>query len=55
VFTDVGWAGERPGRDGQTFAFARVGAGLFDRLLTVDVARDVTAGPQVAVSVNPLR
>jgi hypothetical protein len=42
-------------------AFAGVGAGLFDRLLTVDLAWDVTAAPptawrpEVSVSIHPLR
>ena len=61
VFTDVGWTGNRLFRDGQTFAFAGLGAGLFGRMLTVDVAWNLMAPrpdawtPQVSVSVNPLR
>lgn len=61
VFAAVGWAGERPVRDGQTFAFAGVGAGVSGRVVTVEGAWDLTAAPpaawtpQVSVSINPLR
>ena len=57
VFADGGWAGERPVRDGQPFAFAGVGAGVFGRVVTVEGAWDLPAAwtPQVSVSVNPLR
>jgi len=64
AFGDVGWTGDDAPPDGETFAFAGVGASLFDGLLSVELAWPLHATPdrthpngrpQVTLKVNPLR
>jgi hypothetical protein len=59
AFADLGWNGERVLGDGQTFAFVGVGVGLFDQVLDIEVAWDLSPStrpdwrPQASLSVNP--
>jgi len=59
AFADLGWTGERVLGDGQTFAFVGVGVGLFDQVLDIEVAWNLSPStrpdwrPQTSLSVNP--
>lgn len=59
TFADAGWTGNGALADGDAFAFAGVGAALFDRLIAVDVAWPLHRGPawspQVTLKIHPLR
>ncbi|MFB6232487.1 MAG: hypothetical protein ABEL04_15165 [Salinibacter sp.] len=59
TFADLGWAGERVLRNGQTFAFAGIGIDLFDQVLGIEIAWNLSPStrpdwrPQASLSVNP--
>lgn len=64
AFGDVGWIGDDAPPAGETFAFAGVGASLFDGLLSVELAWPLHDTPertrpgwrpQATLNVNPLR
>ena len=64
AFGDLGWIGDDAPPYGETFAFAGLGASLFDRVVSVEVAWPLHATPsrtlphwrpQVTLKVNPLR
>ncbi len=64
AFGDLGWIGNDAPPDGETFAFVGVGASLFDRVVSVELAWPLHATPerthpngrpQVTLKVNPLR
>ncbi len=59
TFADAGWTGDGAWANGDAFAFAGVGAALFDRLIAVDVAWPLHRGPawspQVTLKIHPLR